>query len=56
MGDNLHRLSGRMKSIEEGVTYFRGFVNYQEKQEWRHIQCDEERAIREAQEMMTKDR
>lgn len=50
MRDDLHRLSGHMDFIEEGVSYFRNFVERQEERERRRIQREEERAMREAQE------
>ena len=47
---DLGRLSGRMDSIEEGVSYFRGFIDHQEEREHRQIQREEEQAVREARE------
>ena len=43
----MHRMVGHMDSIEEGVTYFWGFVDRQEAREERRIPQEEERAIRE---------
>jgi len=43
-------LSGRMDSIEEEVSYFRGFVDRQKERDQRRIQRDEEEAMREARE------
>ena len=43
-------MAGRMDSIEEGVSYFRGYVDRQEAREERHMCREEERAMREAQE------
>jgi len=43
-------LFGRMDSIEEGVSYFRGFIDRQEEREKQRIQREEERAMREARE------
>jgi len=37
-----------MESIEEGVTYFKGFVDHQEEKEVRWMRRGEERAMREA--------
>jgi len=37
-----------MDSIEEGVSYFRGYVDRQEAREERHMRREEERAMREA--------
>ena len=37
MHADIGRLSGRMESIEEGVSYFRGFVDRQEEWEQRQI-------------------
>ena len=39
-----------MDSIEEGVTYYRGFVYHQETQEERRMRWKEEWAIQEARE------
>lgn len=50
MRADIGRISGRMDSIEEGVSYFRGFVDRQEEREQRRIQREEERAMREARE------
>ena len=50
MRDDLHRLSGRMDSIKEGVSYCRGFVDRLEEREQRRIQREEEWAMREARE------
>lgn len=50
MRADLGRLSGRMDSIEDGVSYFRGFVDRQEERERRRIQREEERAMLEARE------
>ena len=50
MYDDLHHFSRCMDSIDEGVTYFWGFVDRQEEQEWRQIQREEEHVIREARE------
>ena len=41
---NIHRLSGRMEYIEEGVTQFCIFIDCQEKRELDQIQREEERA------------
>ena len=37
MRNNIGRLTGRMDSIEEGVSYFHGFVDRQEEREQRWI-------------------
>ena len=50
MRADLGRLFGRMDSMEEGVSYFRGFVDLQEEWEQRQIQREEERAMRGAHE------
>jgi len=50
MRADLGRLSGHMDFIEEGVSYFRGFVDRQEERERRRIQREEEWAMREARE------
>ena len=50
MRADLGRLSGRMDCIEEGVSYFRGFVDCQEEREHWRIQRGEERGMREARE------
>jgi len=42
------RLSGWMDSIEEGVSYFRGFVDRQDEREQRRIPREEEWAMKEA--------
>jgi len=39
-----------MDSIEEGVSYFRGYVDRQEAREERRMRREEERAMREARE------
>ena len=41
MREDLNRVSGRMDSIEEGVTYFRGFVYCQEEREQQRILLEE---------------
>ena len=41
-------ISGRMDSIEEGVSHFRGYINRQEQRELRRLQREEERAMRDA--------
>jgi len=43
-------MAGRMDSIEEGVSYFRGYVDRQEAMEKRRMRHEEERAMREARE------
>jgi len=48
MRHDIQRISGRMDSIEEGVSHFRGYIDRQEQRELRRIQREEERAIREA--------
>ena len=50
MRADIGRLSGGMDSIEEGVSYFRGFVDRQEEREQRQIQREEEQAMRKARE------
>uniref|UniRef100_A0A7C9CVS4 Uncharacterized protein n=1 Tax=Opuntia streptacantha TaxID=393608 RepID=A0A7C9CVS4_OPUST len=49
MQSDLHRLAGRMDSIEEGFSYFRRYVDRQEAREKR-MHREEERAMREARE------
>ena len=48
MQHDIQRIYGRMDSIEEGVSQFRGYIDRQEQRELRRIQHEEERAIREA--------
>ena len=50
MHQDIHWMSERKKSIEEGATYFRGYVERQEEREMRRIQQEEEQAMREARE------
>jgi len=50
MQSDLHRMAGRMDSIEEGVSYFRGYVDRQEAREEQRMRREEERAMREARE------
>ena len=50
MCNDIYCLPRRMESIEEGLTYFWGFVDRQEEQELRRIQREVERVIREARE------
>lgn len=50
MRHDIQRISGRMDSIEEGVSHFRGYIDRQEQRELRRIQREEERAMREARE------
>jgi len=50
MQSDFHRMAERMDSIEEGVSYFRGYVNIQEAREERRMRCEEEQAMREARE------
>ena len=49
MQSNFHR-AGRMDSIEEGVSYFRGYVDRQEAREEQRMCREEEWAMREARE------
>jgi len=50
MRSDLHRMAGRMDSIEEGVSYFRGYVDRKEAREERRLRREEDRAMREARE------
>jgi len=50
MRADLGRLYRRMYSIEEGVSYFRGFVDRQAEREHRRIQREEEWVMMEARE------
>ena len=47
---DIQRMSGHMDSIEEGVSYFRVFVDRQEERELRRIRREEEQAMRKARE------
>jgi len=51
MQSDLHHMARRMDSIEEGVSYFRGYVDRQEAREQRRMRHEEERAMREARSM-----
>ena len=48
MRHDIQRISGRMDSIEEGVSHFCGYIDRQEQRELRRLQRKEERAIRDA--------
>jgi len=50
MRHDIQCISGRLDSIEEGVTHFRGYIDRQEQREMRRIQREEEQAIQEARE------
>jgi len=50
MQSDFHRIAERMDNIEEGVSYFRGYVDRQEAWEERCMRREEERAMREARE------
>ena len=50
MCNDIHQISEHMASIDEGVNYFRGYVERQEEGEMRRIQQEEKWAMREARE------
>jgi len=50
MQSDFHRMARRMDSIEDGVSYFRGYVDRQEAREEQRMHREEERAMREARE------
>jgi len=43
-------MAGKMNSIEDDVSYFRGYVDRQEAREERRMRREKERAMREARE------
>jgi len=46
MQSDFHCMAGRMDSIEEGVSYFHGYVDRQGAREERRMRREEERAMR----------
>ena len=50
MCNDIHQISEHMASIDEGVNYFRGYVERQEEGEMKRIQQEEKWAMREARE------
>jgi len=50
MCNDIHQISEHMASTDEGVNYFRGYVERQEEGEMRRILQEEKWAMREARE------